>query len=120
MEFTLATLPPIVGLGILGALVPWAIMRFSEDSLAALARAGALSAVLMIAAGAGLFLWLYGAAGMPAARLASDPGAAARHFIGLGLRSALVWAPVLVLTLIGLGQGIERRRGKAMARRDRD
>ena len=60
---------------------------------------GLLSTFVMTAvAGAG-FVWLYGAAGGAVWRAA--PG----HVAILALRSALVWSPVLVLSLANLPRG---------------
>ena len=120
MEFTLATLLPLLTLGALGWAIPAFTARLFEDTLPGLARALALSALLLILAGTALFLLLYSDIGLDPASLTRDPLGAARHFLGLGLKSALVWAPVLVLTAIALGQGVEARRERRMSARDPD
>lgn len=57
---------------------------------------GAFSTLVLAAISGAGFVWLYGAAGEAVWRTA--PG----HFATLALRSALVWAPVMVLSLANL------------------
>ena len=67
------------------------------------------SALILILAGAAIFAALYAAEGVDLAR---RPGAAAVHFLRLGLSSAIVWLPVLLLTGLALGQRSEARLSK--------
>lgn len=120
MDWTLATVLPLATLGALGWFVPAVLARRFEDSLPGLARALALSVVVLVLAGAALFLSLYSERGLAIGSLADAPTDALRHFLGLGLKASLVWGPVTVLTAIALGQGVERRRGARLAARDPD
>lgn len=118
MDWTFATLLPIVTLGALGAVVPILFARRFPDTLGGLGRALALSVTLMVILGSGLFILMYRDGGADLAGLAAAPVPALRHFLGLGLKAAVIWAPVMALTAICLAQGIERRRGERMAARD--
>ena len=90
---------PLIALVAVAWLVPWLIGRFLPEGVGWLAVNGVVSVLVMTAiAGAG-FVWLYGAAGGAVWRAA--PG----HVAILVLRSALVWAPVLVLSLANLPRG---------------
>ncbi len=120
MDWTLATLLPLVTLGALGAIVPIALAPRFPDTQPGLARAIALSVVLLVLSGTILFVMLYSEAGMSPGQLAQRPTDSLRHFLALGLKSALVWGPVTALTALVLAQGVERRRGERMAARDRD
>ena len=119
MDWAISTLLPLLTLGALGAAVPIALARRFPDTLAGLARAMALSVLVLVFVGAALFIVLYGDEGVPPSAAAAKPGALA-HFLGLGLKSALVWGPVAALTGIGLGQGVEARRARRLAARDGD
>lgn len=120
MTWTVETALPIIAFGALSAFLPWFFLRWMDDSLRGLARAVALSAVFLVIAGAALFAVLYAREGAPLASLTAEPGAALLHFFWLGLQSAIVWLPILLLTALGLGQGIEARRGRAIAARKPD
>ncbi len=115
---TLDLILSVLFLGALGWAVPRALMRALPDSLRGLAVALALSVPILALAGAGLVFAQYAWQTGPGVA-ASAPGAAA-HFWHLGLRAALIWGPVLALTALALGTGIERRRGERMAARDPD
>lgn len=120
MDFALSTLLPLITLGALGAFVPIACAGRFEDTLAGLGRALAVSVAVLVVAGSVLFVLLYGDQGVDLAAFTDRPVAAIRHFAGLGLKSTLVWGPVMALTALVLAQGVERRRGQRMAARDRD
>ncbi len=120
MEFTVSTLLPMMTLGALGAVVPIALAGRFDDTLAGLGRALAVSVLALVVAGSVLFVLLYGDQGVGIADLMARPGAAVRHFVLLGLKSALVWGPVTALAALVLAQGVERRRGERMAARDQD
>ena len=115
IDWTLGTLLPLALLAAGGALVPVALYRLHGPRLAALAVNLAVSALLLILAGAATFAALYAAEGVDLAR---RPGAAALHFIRLGLSSALVWLPVLLLTGLALGQRSEARLAKQREARE--
>ena len=111
------TIFAVVVIGALGWAVPFVLMRFLPDSLRGLLVAVIASVALLALAGTGLFFWLY--AGDVGIRAATTPQAAL-HFWSLGVRAALIWGPILALTAIAFGTGIERRRGERMAARDPD
>ena len=84
---------PVATLALAGWLVPWALGRALPEGAGWLAlNAAASAAILALGAAAG-FVWLYGAAG-PAV-LRADPG----HLAQLSARSALVWGPLMALSL---------------------
>ncbi len=109
LDWSLGTLLPLALLAAGGALVPLAVYRLHGPRLAPLALNLAASALLLIITGAAIFAALYAAEGVDLAR---RPGAAAVHFLRLGLSSALVWLPVLLLTGLALGQRSEARLSK--------
>ncbi len=116
LSFSLQTLIPLTILAGLGWFVPWAIQRRMRDSLADLGWTLLISVILLTLIGAGIFAVLYWLGGAPDDAIA----ASLPRFIGLGASSALAWGPILILTALGLAQGIERRKGEAMAARDVD
>ncbi|MEO1152398.1 MAG: hypothetical protein AAFX59_00805 [Pseudomonadota bacterium] len=116
MSFGVETALPILCLAALGWLVPWAIQRMMPDRLPALALSLVAATGVLSVIGAGLFAWLYVQQGLAPAALGT--GAAVAHFFGLGLRGAIVWGPVLLLTGLSLGRGIEAGRGNGWAPRD--
>ncbi len=84
---------PVAALAAAGWLVPWALGRALPDGVAWLALNAAVSTALLAGGAAAGFVWLFGAAG-PAV-LRAEPG----HLAQLAARSALVWAPLMVLSL---------------------
>lgn len=109
IDWSLGTLLPIALLAAGGGFVPIALYRLHGPRLAPLALNLLASALILIVAGAAIFAALYAAQGVDLAR---HPGAAAVHFLRLGLSSALVWLPVLLLTGLALGQRSEARLSK--------
>ncbi|MCU0855378.1 MAG: hypothetical protein MUF63_10850 [Rhodobacteraceae bacterium] len=109
LDWSLGTLLPLALLAAGGALVPLALYRLHGPRLAPLALNLAASALILIFAGAAIFATLYAAEGVDLAR---RPGAAVVHFLNLGLSSAIVWLPVLLLTGLALGQRSEARLSK--------
>ncbi len=90
---------PIAALAVLAWLVPAAIARSLPEGVGWLAVNAALSTLALAGiAGAG-FVWLYGEAGWPALRVAP------LHFATLAARSALIWAPIMVLSLANRPRG---------------
>lgn len=116
MSFTVDTAIPILCLAALGWLVPWGIQRWMPDRMSALALSLVASAGVLSVLGGVLFAWLYIRQGL--APQALGAGAVIWYFFGLGLRGAIIWGPVLLLTGLSLGRGIEARRGQAMAARE--
>ncbi|MDU8943523.1 hypothetical protein [Ovoidimarina sediminis] len=120
MDWTVSTVIPILTLGLAGGVLPVMLARRFPDTLHGLAQALTLSAAGLVLLGAVLFVAIYSDAGIGLSALAARPGDSLRHFLALGLKAALVWAPILVLVGIGLAQGVERRKGERIAARDPD
>lgn len=107
-------------LALAGAVVPILMARLFEDTLHGLAQALAASCVVLVLAGALLFVAVYAEAGLDVRRLAERPAESLRLFLWQGLRAAIVWVPILLLTAISLGRGVEARRTAKMVRRGKD
>ena len=91
---------PALGAVALAALIPWALSRALPEGVPALALNTALSTILMALLAAGYFLAAYHARDPEMTRaLLARPLAAAWRFGSLSALSALLWAPVLVLSL---------------------
>ncbi|MEM7488036.1 MAG: hypothetical protein AAF390_02820 [Pseudomonadota bacterium] len=90
---------PLLVLGAVAWVLPWALGKALPKSLPGLVVNGVISAGLLMLAGMALFGWLYG----PTAGLVwqSAPG----HFLILSARAALIWGPILVLSLANLPRG---------------
>lgn len=91
---------PALGAVALAWAIPWAFSKALPEGLPALLLNAALSFALMGLAAAGYFLAAYHAEspGLTAALLA-EPRAALGRFGSLSALSALLWGPVLVLSL---------------------
>ena len=97
---TLALLLPALGAVALAILVPWALSKALPEGVPALVLNAALSFALMALVAALYFLAAYWAESPEMTRaLLSTPAAAAWRFGSLSMLSALLWAPVLVLSL---------------------
>ena len=87
---------PLVVMGLAGWLVPRLLGRLLPEGVGWLALNAALSTILLAAGAAAAFVLLYGEAGGALWREA--PG----HVATLAARSAIVWGPVMVLSLADL------------------
>ncbi len=111
---------PLLLLGALALLLPFAMVR--RDSRAHLEVAVGIwaSAGLLLLAGAGVFAAVYAAEGARVGAALSDaPLATGWFFLKLSGYAALVWGPVLALAWLGLAQRVEKRKGADRARGDR-
>ena len=90
---------PVLGLAVVAWLVPWGVGRVVPEGVGWLVANGVVSAVVLAVIAAVGFAWLYGAAGGVVWREAPW------HFAVLSLRSALIWGPVMVLSLANLPRG---------------
>lgn len=118
MTFALETGLPVAVLAILAWVLPrWFARRFT-DTLRGVGMALLTSSGVLILVSAALFLGLYLAGGLDPTVIAESPLAAARYFLWLGVRPAIIWVPLLMLAGLTLGQEVEDRRGRAMAARD--
>lgn len=95
---------PVAALIALAWVVPWGLGRVLPEGVGWLVVNGVLSTAILAGSAALLFWWLYGAAGGAVLRVAPW------HFAGLSARSALIWAPVMVLSLANLPRGWTRAR----------
>ncbi len=102
-DFSSGLILPVLALGVLGWLVPRFLARVWPEGLGPLLALTFVSTFVLLLLAAGFFLLLYLWQGAPLAAL-FEPGLATGlgHFLRLGLLSALVWAPIMVLTVAGL------------------
>jgi len=101
--FSSDLLLPTICLVALGWVVPRLLALVMPEGVRPLIMLAALAAALMVLLAAGFFLALYLMRGTSMAALFADgiwPGS--RHFLRLGLLSALMWGPVLILSVAGL------------------
>ena len=89
----LTVLLPLLLLGVAAWAIPLLLARILPEGLAGLALNGAVSTLLLAGLSALGFYLLYGAAGDRVLDVAPW------YFLLLSARAALVWAPVMVLSL---------------------
>lgn len=118
--FGWSTALPLLCLALAGAGVPIMLARLFEDTHHGLMQALALSCVVLVILGAVLFVAVYAEAGLDIALLAEHPVDSLRLFLWQGLRATIVWVPILLLTAISLGRGVEARRTARMVRRGKE
>lgn len=94
---------PALILAALGWVVPRLLGRIWPEGVRPLIVLALVATGLMLLAGTLLFVALYVWQGVPFATL-FEAGVAAGlvHFVRLGLVSALLWAPIMVLSIAGL------------------
>lgn len=90
---------PVVLLAAAAWVVPWILSKVLPEGVFWLALIGAISAVLLAVVSAIGFYVLYGQAGEAVL------DAAPWHFVVLSARAALVWGPVMVLSLANIPKG---------------
>lgn len=84
---------PLVALAVVAWLVPWVLGRLLPEGVGWLVVIGVVSAAILTGVSAVGFWWLYGAAGDVV--LQSAPW----HFVLLSAKAAIVWGPVMVLSI---------------------
>ncbi len=110
---------PLVILGALAALLPFALVpsgtrRHWQAAVGVWGTAG-----IVLLAGAAIFGVLYGIAGAGVgAALGDAPLATGAFFLKLSAHAAVAWGPVLALTWLVLAQRVERRKGEDAARKE--
>lgn len=92
---------PLLLIGALGWLVPRLLGAVWPEGVRPLLLLALVATVILTLLSAGVFLLLYRSQGASFAALLAD-GAGIGHFLRLGLLSALVWAPVMILTVASL------------------
>ncbi len=106
-EFSSGLLLPALALGLLGWLVPRLLARLLArvwpEGVGPVLLLGFVATLLLLVLATGFFALLYAWQGAPLGEF-FRPGAVAGlgYFARLGLLSALVWAPILVLSVAGL------------------
>ncbi|MGR3495350.1 hypothetical protein [Citreimonas sp.] len=93
-------LPTLVLLA-LAVAVARGVERLVPETPAGLALQASISAAALTLLSAAAFAALYAAGDAPlTALLDADPRGGFAHFLGLGLKSALIWAPPMLLVVV--------------------
>ena len=94
---------PALLLALVGWLVPRMLSLVFPEGVRPLLVLALVATILMVLIGSGFFVLLYVIQGIPMAVL-FEPGLASGivHFGKLGLISALIWGPILILSVAGL------------------
>ena len=94
---------PALVLAMVGWLVPRCLSLVFPEGVRPLMILAFVATLVMLALGTGFFFLLYVLQGVPIGVL-FDEGIvpAMAHFLRLGLISALLWGPIMVLSLSGL------------------
>ena len=94
---------PALLLALVGWLVPRMLSLVFPEGVRPLLVLALVATILMVLTGSGFFVLLYVIQGIPMAVL-FEPGLASGmvHFGKLGLISALIWGPILILSVAGL------------------
>lgn len=94
---------PALLLALVGWLVPRALSLVWPEGVRPLLLLAFVSTLIMLALGTGVFVGFYLTGGIPMGVL-FDTGIAATvlHFGRLGLISALIWGPIMLLSVAGL------------------
>ena len=112
------TVLPIAVLAVLAIVMPRLITGGETLAHRRVIVAVVLSTLLLIALGAALFAMAYGMRGVPLfGTFAQAPLATGAFFLRLSALAALIWLPLLALVWYSLAQGVEHRRGAALAKR---
>ena len=94
---------PALFLALLGWLVPRGLSLWFPEGIKPLMVLGFVATLIMFVLSGLVFAGLYVSQGVPFSELfAGDVAAGIAHFGWLGLLSALLWGPILVLSLAGL------------------
>jgi hypothetical protein len=98
-----AIIYPVVFLGLLGWLVPKLLSLVMPEGVKPLMLIGFLATLLMFVISGLVFLGLYALQGVPMGELFAPGVFSAMIFFGeLGMSAAIVWAPILILSVAGL------------------
>ncbi len=94
---------PSLALALIGWLVPRGLSVFWPEGVKPLFALGFVATLVMIALSAGFFFGLYLVQGVPLAVLVEGGwGPTVAHFGRLAVISALIWGPIMVLSVAGL------------------
>lgn len=102
-DFSSGLLLPALALAVLGWLVPRLLAKVWPEGVWPLLLLAFVATVILLALAAGFFVLLYVWQGAPLAAL-FEPGLVVglAYFLRLGLASALIWAPIMTLSVAGL------------------
>ncbi|KMW60329.1 hypothetical protein AIOL_000482 [Candidatus Rhodobacter oscarellae] len=110
---------PLLVLAGLAVILPRVLVRRDTRSHREVAVVIWASAGLILLAGAVVFALTYQARGVGlGAFLAEAPVGTAWFFLRLSGYTSVVWAPILALVWFVRAQGVERRKGQDLAKRD--
>ena len=102
---TTGLLLPAIALSILGWLVPKLWSMLLPEGFKALALNAALSALTLTALTGLYFMGVYWQAGVTLERLLDQGALGLMAYFGkLGLSAAIIWAPMMGLSLVGLSR----------------
>lgn len=101
--FSDGLLIPALVLALVGWLVPRGLSLVFSEGVRPLMLLAFVSTLLMLVIGTGFFLALYLLQGVPLSVLFEGSTlAGVAHFLRLGLISALLWGPIMILSVAGL------------------
>lgn len=102
-EFSSGLLLPALALTVLGWLVPRLLAKVWPEGVWPLLFLACAATVILLALATGFFILLYVWQGAPLGAF-FEPGLAAGllYFLRLGLLSALLWAPIMILSVASL------------------
>ena len=110
---------PVMVMALAAWWVPLYLARHAHNQQA-LMRAILTSALGVLILGAVIFAGIYQTGGIPVlAALLDQPTVVGGYFARLSLIAGIIWGPVLALAWYVLAQGVERRKGEAIAREGR-
>ena len=110
---------PVMVMALAAWWVPLYLARKAHNQQA-LMRAILTSALGVLITGAVIFAGIYQTGGIPVlAALLDQPTVVGGYFARLSLIAGIIWGPVLALAWYVLAQGVERRKGEAIAREGR-
>ena len=111
---------PLVVLGALAAMLPLVFGGRRASSQGRLAFAILSSATLLLIIGALIFAGFSADGGARVLEAwEAEPKLTAAVFLGMSAYAILVWGPILALVWFALAQGVEARKGAALAARER-
>lgn len=92
---------PVLGLMILAVLITRAVETVAPESIVGLVATGAVAGLLCWAMSAAGFAWLYHAQDPEIlTRIGLRPADGVAHFMTLGAQAALIWAPLVAITVV--------------------
>lgn len=96
----LGVLLPALGLILCAVVIPIGLERLVPESVAGLVLNGVVTGAVLTALATGYFLWAYARQDTRVLdAVGAAPGETLGFFLRLGFGSALIWGPVMVLTL---------------------